>query len=199
MAIIERQCSFNVHEYVKQLSEDLRKIDETVRTNTLQKMKKNKKNYDIRILQNEYKVGDVVYMLRKTDVKKVPDKLCPVWLGPAIVVHRFSSFVYKIRLYQKLHVVNHDWLKPCKGRVPKWIQHAKQTNFWEFKPPDSRKGPHCICRRGYLGELMLCCEICDKWFHGKCIGVSERQFRNRPYYCEVCDGDEEDFRITYRD
>lgn len=34
---------------------------------------------------------------------------------------------------------------------------------------------------------MIACEICDEWFHGKCVGITRRGSENiENYYCEQC-------------
>ena len=151
-----------VQEYVLNLTEELEKVHETVRKNILEKMKVNKKRYDIKLLQREYKVGDVVYIKDKTKKKDIPRKLRPVWKGPALVIHKYSSFVYKCRLYQKSLIVNHDMMKLSLGKVPKWIERAKKVDQSKFKPPENINGPHCICGGKFDGNLMLNCEYCNK-------------------------------------
>jgi len=33
---------------------------------------------------------------------------------------------------------------------------------------------YCLCRQPYVeGSFMLACDICDDWYHGPCVGVSE--------------------------
>ena len=190
-----------VHEYVANLIKDLQKVHQMVRSNTLDKIKKQKNNYDIRVLQREYNIGDAVYLLNKQQVG-VPKKLLPVWLGPAMIIRKYSSFVYKIRLHFKTKVVNHDTLKPCHGKIPKWIQRGRLNNPEEFQEPDFRNGPYCICRRGMNeGEdMMICCEYCDEWFHLECISLTRTQAKRLGVYqCQECQGEDEAFRITYHD
>ena len=189
-----------VQEYVQELIEDLETVHETVRKNILEKMKVNKKNYDLKVLQREYQVGDVVYIKDKTKIKDIPRKLRPVWKGPAMVIHKYSSFVYKCRLHQKTLIVNHDMMKPSTGKIPKWIERARKTDFTKFKEPDSTNGPHCICGGKYDGKLMLQCEYCDIWFHATCVGIAEGQEAHlQAYRCEECAEEHEEFRITYFD
>lgn len=43
---------------------------------------------------------------------------------------------------------------------------------------------YCICRGPSDGSFMLGCELCDEWFHGRCVGVSEDQ--EEDYICDSC-------------
>lgn len=46
---------------------------------------------------------------------------------------------------------------------------------------DSEEDPQrlwCICNKPYNNRFMLCCDKCDQWFHGSCVGVTRRQGKN---------------------
>ena len=196
----ERQ---EVHEYVANLCRNLQELQGCVRDNIQEKIKKQKSNYDIRVLQRQYSPGDPVYLLNRKIVEGVPKKLQPVWIGPVMVMKKYSSFVYKVRIHQRTKVVNHDSLKPCLGKIPKWIQQA-QANPGEFTEPKGDAGPYCICKGGVdkrnPENFMINCEYCDKWFHSKCVGITRSQERKiTAYQCKNCEGEEEIFRISYND
>jgi len=41
--------------------------------------------------------------------------------------------------------------------------------------PGSDDGVYCLCRRADTGTFMIGCDGgCDDWFHGKCVGINER-------------------------
>uniref|UniRef100_A0A7N0V797 PHD finger protein ALFIN-LIKE n=1 Tax=Kalanchoe fedtschenkoi TaxID=63787 RepID=A0A7N0V797_KALFE len=44
------------------------------------------------------------------------------------------------------------------------------------------------CNEYYsLGEFWICCDECDKWFHGKCVKVTEAEATNmKRYTCPSC-------------
>uniref|UniRef100_A0A8C7K5H1 CXXC-type zinc finger protein 1 n=1 Tax=Oncorhynchus kisutch TaxID=8019 RepID=A0A8C7K5H1_ONCKI len=48
---------------------------------------------------------------------------------------------------------------------------------------------YCICRRPDINCFMIGCDCCNEWFHGDCIGISEKAAKViRVWYCEKCRG-----------
>ncbi|KAI8370625.1 uncharacterized protein BYT42DRAFT_647849 [Radiomyces spectabilis] len=47
---------------------------------------------------------------------------------------------------------------------------------------------YCICRKPYdIPRFMIACDRCDQWFHGECIGISEKQGEFIDlYFCSGC-------------
>lgn len=40
----------------------------------------------------------------------------------------------------------------------------------------------CICKRPHNNRFMICCDVCEDWFHGKCVHVSKamgKYFKNK--------------------
>ncbi|KAI9032711.1 hypothetical protein CLU79DRAFT_727594 [Phycomyces nitens] len=60
--------------------------------------------------------------------------------------------------------------------------------------PVGRSGPaaddtlYCFCRTPYdAPRFMIACDLCDQWFHGECIGISEKQSEFiGHYFCHSC-------------
>ncbi|KAI8096741.1 uncharacterized protein BX664DRAFT_257778, partial [Halteromyces radiatus] len=47
---------------------------------------------------------------------------------------------------------------------------------------------YCICQTPYdVPRFMIACDRCDQWFHGECIGISEKEGEFIDlYFCDVC-------------
>ncbi|RWS25974.1 death-inducer obliterator 1-like protein [Leptotrombidium deliense] len=49
----------------------------------------------------------------------------------------------------------------------------------------------CICRQPHNNRFMICCDGCEDWFHGTCVGVTKKQGRiceqeKRKWFCAKC-------------
>ncbi|XP_054549884.1 death-inducer obliterator 1 [Talpa occidentalis] len=50
---------------------------------------------------------------------------------------------------------------------------------------------YCICRQPHNNRFMICCDRCEEWFHGDCVGISEARGRllernGEDYICPNC-------------
>ncbi|XP_068189673.1 CXXC-type zinc finger protein 1a isoform X2 [Antennarius striatus] len=65
---------------------------------------------------------------------------------------------------------------------------------------ETPSGPvYCICRRPDINCFMIGCDSCAEWFHGDCIGVSERAAKAiRVWYCLSCRDRDPALEIKYR-
>ncbi|KAF7664396.1 hypothetical protein LDENG_00178390 [Lucifuga dentata] len=50
---------------------------------------------------------------------------------------------------------------------------------------------YCICRQKHNKRFMICCDSCQEWFHGDCVGVSETEGckmekKSQEYICPPC-------------
>ena len=90
---------------------------------------------------------------------------------------------------------NHDDLKPCKGRIPKWLERARHPDRINDPQRDHTKGPFCTCRKKDDGSFMLACDWCDEWYHGACVGITRTQIQG-PYKYDACAEDRDEFKMT---
>lgn len=108
--------------YVAKLTAKLQDDHTTARPRLKTSSKRMKNSYDHRILERNYEVGDIVYLLDTAILKGKCRKLCPPWKGPGVIVTKLSAFIFRVKLKNVVFVVNHDRLKPCKDRTPPaWI------------------------------------------------------------------------------
>uniref|UniRef100_A0A8C5EVY1 CXXC-type zinc finger protein 1 n=1 Tax=Gouania willdenowi TaxID=441366 RepID=A0A8C5EVY1_GOUWI len=61
-------------------------------------------------------------------------------------------------------------------------------------------GPvYCVCRKPDINCFMIGCDCCTEWFHGNCIGVSEKTAKTiRVWYCVSCRDKNPMLEIKYR-
>uniref|UniRef100_A0A3B4ZHJ9 CXXC-type zinc finger protein 1 n=1 Tax=Stegastes partitus TaxID=144197 RepID=A0A3B4ZHJ9_9TELE len=58
---------------------------------------------------------------------------------------------------------------------------------------------YCICRKPDINCFMIGCDSCTEWFHGDCIGVSEKAAKAiRVWYCPSCRDKDPSLEIKYR-
>ncbi|KAJ7358694.1 hypothetical protein OS493_022134 [Desmophyllum pertusum] len=49
----------------------------------------------------------------------------------------------------------------------------------------------CVCRKPHGNRFMICCDHCEEWFHGMCVGITMAQGRQmekngQDYVCPKC-------------
>uniref|UniRef100_H3C7H1 CXXC-type zinc finger protein 1 n=1 Tax=Tetraodon nigroviridis TaxID=99883 RepID=H3C7H1_TETNG len=58
---------------------------------------------------------------------------------------------------------------------------------------------YCVCRRPDINCFMIGCDSCTEWFHGTCIGISEKTAKAiRVWYCPSCRDQDPSLEIKYR-
>jgi hypothetical protein len=180
--------SGEVRDYVSDLIEQMRKAHETARARLGSYQETQKRNYDLRLLERSYQVGDVVYVLNPAVPKGKCRKLCEPWRGPGVVVRVVSPWLYRVKLRSALVTVNHDKLKPCKDRqLPRWVQETLKSDFAEREESAGGAELYCVCKQPYAGRFMIQCDHCEEWYHGECVNITpgEAVGLNR-YKCETC-------------
>lgn len=174
--------------YVATLTQNIEAAYETARKQLQTSLKRMKRDYDVRILQRMYGVGDVVYLLDTVVLKGKCKKLSRPWKGPAVIVEKISAALYRVRLRKSVFVVNHDWMKPCRDRVlPDWVK-AWLANPEPADVTDDADGSlYCSCRKPWQGRFMIQCDGCDEWFHGSCVNVTPSEAVSiDKFYCRTC-------------
>lgn len=56
------------------------------------------------------------------------------------------------------------------------VEDEEEEEEEEEDNSDSEDDPDrlwCICKRPHNNRFMICCDVCEDWFHGKCVHVSK--------------------------
>ncbi|KAM6248722.1 death-inducer obliterator 1 isoform 1-T3 [Porphyrio hochstetteri] len=83
-------------------------------------------------------------------------------------------------------------VKPALGA--KRITDEEPEELPKNKPESEIYDPnalYCICRQPHNNRFMICCDRCEEWFHGDCVGISEARGRllernGEDYICPNC-------------
>ena len=67
-----------------------------------------KRNYDLRLLERNYDVGDFVHTLDEASVKNLCIKLYSPWRGPGTIVKKFSSLLFRVKLRDAIMVFSFE-------------------------------------------------------------------------------------------
>ena len=184
----------STNEHVAKLQESLRMAHDIARKHLKTSQEIMKRDHDLKVLIRAYNEGDLVYVLDTATIKGQSKKLGPPWKGPGIIVNKFTSYLYRVKLKNAVFTANHDRLKICRDRkLPGWLGKFKE-NFREIlqkQQPDDSVGTHepvyCICRGPDRGDLMVQCDTCSEWFHGTCVGVTATEaMKMKTYKCPPC-------------
>ena len=85
-----------------------------------------KKDYDLRLKENTYEVGDLVYLLDSARKIGQSSKLQQIWKGPMLVTKVLTPILCDVMGRKKPVVIHHDRLKPCCDRnIPIWLRRKR--------------------------------------------------------------------------
>lgn len=58
---------------------------------------------------------------------------------------------------------------------------------------------YCICKKSDSNRFMICCDKCEKWFHGDCIRITPEQAKRiLKFFCPECLELHQDLKIVYK-
>ena len=113
-------------EYVRKLEERLKRVHKQARDTLLSAQCRQKKDYDLKVLERKYNVGDLVYLINSSSKVGQSNKLKPIWNGPYLVIKVISPVLFRIKGRKREVVVHHDRLKPRLDRsIPMWMRRFR--------------------------------------------------------------------------
>ena len=135
-------CSVSVSrsEYIKRLDFVMWETHRIARETLKGTLLRRKWDYDVKLKQESYEVGDFVYKLNNAIKKGVSKKLQPLYDGSFIVTRVSSPISIEIESRKRKKVVHHNKLKPCDDRfIPLWIRRRRQEllSFDDTHPYDA--------------------------------------------------------------
>ena len=111
-------------DWLAQLANTLEMVHVFVRKNLQTTQARQKRDYDLRVHERKFQVGDLVYKL-DSSTKVGAKALKPLWKGPYVVV-RANSPLYKLQDRKRSGVWHHDKIKLCQDRhVPLWLRRLR--------------------------------------------------------------------------
>ncbi len=115
-------------DYVSVTKNRLEKAHQVARDTLGAALKRQKRDYDLRLEARTYSVGDVVYLLNPAPKLGEAKKLIPIWKRPYLVSEVLASALYRVQGQKGDSVVHHDRLKICKDRViPLWLRRRRHA------------------------------------------------------------------------
>ena len=116
----------NPSAYLTRLRKTLQEVHQLARENLRSSLCYQKRTYDLKLQQNHYEVGDLVYRLNQVTKKGECRKLKPIWVGPLIVTEVITPVLLRVRSRKKEQVLHHDKLKICEDRaIPMWMRRLR--------------------------------------------------------------------------
>ena len=87
--------------------------------------------------------------------------------------------------------VGKDGKRPMWGRlltIPDVEDVDRVRALRKVHGAKSESAKFCLCKKETSG-FMICCEVCEDWFHGSCVGITERASKKsdaRRFICKNC-------------
>ena len=170
-------------EFLESLTTSFQLAHDMARKTLKAKVKKMKRDYDLRSHVRAFKVGDAVLILNTSVKKGISQKLNPIWSGPCLIVEVITPYLYRVMVKNdKTTVMNHDRIIKCDANpLPQWIVKKQSTLA------SGNEVTYCICKLPDDGRPMVQCNHCFEWFHLHCVSLSLKAARALvDYICPKC-------------
>ena len=112
--------------YEDGLQQTLTKCHDYAQTSIKSYQERQKRDYDMKLNQRTYSLGDLVYEIDSATKVGQSNKLKKAWKGPYIITKILSPVLYQIKNTKEPRIVHHDRLKLCSDReVPAWVTRQR--------------------------------------------------------------------------
>ena len=139
-------------EWVQQLAETLDKVHQFVRKNLRTTQARQKRDYDLRIHEHQFQVGDLVYR-RDSSTKVGAKALKPLWKGHYVIIRAMPP-LYKLQDRRRVGVWHHDKLKLCRDRqVPFWLRRLRNRVLSQEEEGEDLEEPEPVLDNPNLDVL----------------------------------------------
>ena len=121
------QEKFDGHaEFVQRLIRSMEKAHDLARANIREAQSIQKRDYDMKLREETYQVGDLVYRLNLESKVGESNKLKDIYSGPYVVVKILTPVVTQVQKRDKVLNLHNNNLKRCRDRhIPVWAQRLR--------------------------------------------------------------------------
>ena len=115
-------------DYVSQLRDLLGDAHQIAREKIGAVLHDRKRLYDLKAYNEDYEVGDLVYLQNKATKKGHSQKLQPIFTGPLLIVQKIPDALFLVTGNRgRRQIVHHDRLRRCSDRnVPLWARRERR-------------------------------------------------------------------------
>ena len=114
------------HKYVIELLEKLQKVHDIARRNIGAHLVKQKRTHDVKLFENQYQKGDLVFKLDSSAKAGRCRKLRPIYSGPLVVTRVLSPVTYEVEGRKRKEVLHHDRLRKYPDvHIPLWLRRKR--------------------------------------------------------------------------
>ena len=116
--------------YIDRLQKKVEKLYRFARGNINEFQTRQTRDYDVKLFEHQYSLGDLVYEIDSSTKLGQSRKLKKMWKGPYLVVNVISPALYQIKGTKEPRIVHNDRLKLCFDRdVPVWVRQQRKLLF----------------------------------------------------------------------
>ncbi|XP_055387754.1 uncharacterized protein LOC129616242 [Condylostylus longicornis] len=117
--------------------------------------------------------------------------MTPKSAPPTKQQHRSSSSLRTSKDQQKRPVIESVKKQKQSSAAISISEDCSENESSEGEDEDDPNKLWCICRQPHNNRFMICCDSCEDWFHGTCVGVTknmgkEMELKKIEWTCPNC-------------